>query len=177
VEQIRAGDEIAFRDLYFAFYQPLCAFVLGYVQSPAVAEEIVQDLLAKVWRQRATWWLDGSIQRYLFGAARNRAFNWVRAERVAQRWRKRAEHESGITGMGQGPRGADRQMYEDELHAALDRAMQRLPVRQREAFDLRWRGQLSHAEIGAAMGISAKSVENTLRRAFKALREELTGFL
>src|SRR5437762_8700363 len=36
-------------------YPELCHFVLQFVRSRAVAEELVQDLFLRVWEQRAKW--------------------------------------------------------------------------------------------------------------------------
>jgi RNA polymerase sigma-70 factor (ECF subfamily) len=38
---------------------------------------------------------------------------------------------------------------------------------------LRWRDQLSYAEIAEVMGISVKGVENQLARGLKSLRDRL----
>jgi RNA polymerase sigma-70 factor (ECF subfamily) len=51
-----------------------------------VAEEIVQDLFLTIWRKRATLVIETSVTTYLFTAARNRAMNHLRRERVVRRW-------------------------------------------------------------------------------------------
>ena len=87
VARIRQGDSRAFEALYLAFYPPLCAFVATIIGNAAQSEDIVQDLLYpdlgtpdlvaadERWRAR----------RYLFGAARNRALNHLKRQRVEAR--------------------------------------------------------------------------------------------
>ncbi len=177
VARVRAGDEAAFDAMFVEYYRPLYAFVHGYVRSRALAEELVQDLLMNVWLHRERWHVRGSVRAYLFGAARNRALNCTRNQHIAERSELRAAREVTRPGMGQGPPPIDECAMRGELGAALGRAIERLPARQREAFTLRWQADLSHAEIADAMGIALKTVEFNLSRACRTLREELAAFL
>lgn len=54
LERIRQGDQAAFESLFRAFAPGLCAFTTRYVDSPQVAEEIVQDLFLAVWQKRGS---------------------------------------------------------------------------------------------------------------------------
>jgi RNA polymerase sigma-70 factor (family 1) len=175
VRRIRAGDKVAFAELFHAYYASLCLHVLGYVKVDAVAEEIVQDLLANLWVQRGVLRMHGGIRRYLFGAARNRAYNWVRDQRVVNRWEACAVEDNRVSGMSQGARPTDERVRDQEITRALEGAVLHLSERQREAFTLRRTG-LSYTEIAQIMGISEKTVENTLSRAYTALRKELAPF-
>ncbi len=177
VPRIRAGDKAAFAFAFRAYYRPLCAYVLGHVGIRAVAEELVQDVFANLWAQRSTLYVQDSIRTYLFGAARNRAYNWIRDQRVVARWAGRAVHEAATSGMSRGPEPPDERVRDQELAAALADAVARLTARQREAFLLRARGNLSQVEIARVMGIALKTLENTLTHAFKALRKDLAPFL
>ncbi len=177
VARVRAGDEAAFEAMFLEYYRPLYAFVNGYVRSRALAEELVQELLMNVWLHRERWQVRGSVRTYLFGAARNRALNCTRNQRIAARGTARAAQEATRPGMGQEPPPIDERATWGEFGAALSRAIERLPARQREAFTLRWQAGLSHAEIAAAMGIALKTVEFNLSRACRTLREELAEYL
>ena len=59
------------------------------------------------------------------------------------------------------------------LAGDLDAAMESLPERCRLVMQLRWREQLSYAEIAEVMQISVKGVENQLARGLAALRRRL----
>ncbi len=177
VEQIRAGEIAAFERLFHTYYAPLCAFVAAYVESRALAQDVVADLFAWVWEQRAQWRVRGSVSTYLFGAARNRALNARRHQAVADRWKAEAALDPRVSGMGQGPQASDREVESRDLAHAMVRAVAALPERQQQAFNLRARSHLANAEIGAVMGISEKAVEKTLARAYKTLRDVLDEFV
>lgn len=172
--RVRLGDASAFEELFHAHYEPLCAFVLGYVGSAETAEDVVQEMFAKLWERRGEWDVRGSVRSYLYGAARNRALSHLRHARVAARWAEGALREIDARGPAQA--SADEQVRTDELAQALARAVERLPARRRQAYTLRWQHNLSLAEIAAVMGVTVKCVELQLASASKAVREALADF-
>ncbi len=177
VERVRGGDEAAFEEMFRAFVRELWVFAVGYVGSPEVAEELVQDVFARVWAGRATWDVRDGVRKYLFGAVRNGALRHLGHERIVARWAERAAGDRGAAGVGTGPRPTDDGAQRAELADALRRAVARLPERRRQAYLLRWQRGMSNAAIAQAMGISVKGVEMALVQALKALREELSGLL
>ena len=72
-------------------------------------------------------------------------------------------------------RAADpaRQVEQGQIVALIERALARLPARQREAFLLRYWEELDVAEAAAAMGCSEGSVKTHCSRAVHALAEML----
>ncbi len=175
-QAMRAGDERAFEALFHAQYAPLCRFVREYVRAPDVAEELVQDLFLRLWRDRGRQPVRGSVRSYLYVAARNAALNHIRHEgfvrRLQRRWQA-GEREPALVPAARTPEGdaADR-----ELADAIQAAIRALPERARLAATLRWEHQLSYAEIAEIMEISVKGVENQLGRIVKALRPALEPF-
>src|SRR5690349_5387128 len=72
-DRVRRGDLAAFEELFRAMHAPLCEIADSYVQSQAIAEEIVQDLFFAIWMKRDQLQNVESLQAYLFTAARNRS--------------------------------------------------------------------------------------------------------
>ncbi len=193
VERIRAGDSGAFELLFRTYYVPLRDFLTTYLGARDAAEEVVQDVFAQVWEQRARWEVRESARRYLFGAARNRAFNVMRHRRIVRRWAVRAlgvgsgdggrhpiadgaEVVGPVPGLGQEGIAADAWLATNELAHAAQRAIAALPERCRQAYTLRLHHDLTRAEIAKVMGISVKAVEFHLMRALKAMRGALAEY-
>ena len=81
-------DEILrerFAALFRERYPELCHFVLQFVRSRPVAEELVQDLFLRIWERRQTWEEELPSRSYLYQAARNRALDHLKHERIAER--------------------------------------------------------------------------------------------
>jgi RNA polymerase sigma-70 factor (ECF subfamily) len=172
LQRIRAGDTSVFEQLMRQYYAGLSDFALGYVGTRVGAEEVVQDVFSTLWERRAAWRVRGTLRAYLFGAVRNRALNALRQERADERRSARAAAEPVAPGLGY-PCDPDDVARTEARALGLELAIADLPRAQRAAVELRWQHGLSYAEIAAALGVSAKTVENHLARALAALRRAL----
>ena len=72
---------------------------------------------------------------------------------------------------------AQSHLVEEEIQIALKRAVDLLPDRCREVFELSRTHNLKYAEIAQVLGISVKTVEAQMGKALRVLREELRPWL
>jgi len=141
------------------------------VRSRAIAEEIVQDVMLELWKRRETLADDSSPQAYLFQSTRNRSLNHLRHERVAKDAEPFATRSEIVESK------AHSRMVEEEMRVAMRRAVDSLPDRCREIFELSRTNGLKYLEIAALLGISVKTVEAQMGKALRVLREELSPWL
>jgi RNA polymerase sigma-70 factor, ECF subfamily len=174
-ERIQAGDPAAFEALFREHYHGLCLFAARLVGSDAIAEELVQDVLLRVWQQREQWTVTGTVAAYLYGAVRNQALGHLRRAKVERKWQERREVDPHPA-FGQVPQ-ADESVRGAELAAAIERAISHLTPRCREAYLLRRQHHLSYAEIADVMHVTPKTVEIHIGAALKALRASLAEWL
>ena len=170
--RIRAGDVKAFELVFRAYYQPLCALAARFVRDSAAAEDLVQDVFGAIWTARATLEIKTSLRAYLYASIRNRALNLRKHQAVADDW-DRDESADDVRELHPRPLQPDALLDRKLLESRLDAAFNDLPERAATALRLRWRHDLSYAEIAEAMGISVKGVEKLLSRGLRALRERL----
>ena len=163
---VREGNAAAFEGVFRTYYRRLCGVVYAYVGSAESAEEIVQELFLKIWRQRESLEITDSLQGYLFRAARNEALNHLKHQRVELQWRGREQAADQRVAPS-----ADDALAERELSRAIEAAIAALPERCRMVFTMSRRQGLSYAEIAESLGISVKTVEVHIGRALKSLRE------
>lgn len=175
--RVRQGDGEAFETLFRRYYDGLAAFAEGYVRAPEVAEDLTVDVFVRIWERRAEWELRGTPRAYLYSAVRNEALAWLRRRKMVERAHAGAAADGRNPGMGAAPLDSDAEVQARELEEAAEHAILRLPERSREAFVLHRRHGLSYAEVAQAMGISPKTVEIHISRAFKSLRAQLAAFL
>ena len=165
-------DNDAFEALFREHYASLATFALRYLRDRSIAEELVQDLFADLWARRATWTpRAGSERAYLLAAVRNRALNLRKRQALERDW-ERDEAAADVRELHPHPVQSDH-LQTAELQQQVNAALESLPERCRLVMHLRWREQLSYAEIAEVMGISVKGVENQLARGLERLRETL----
>jgi RNA polymerase sigma-70 factor (ECF subfamily) len=167
-QRVKEGDIDAFEALFREHYASLCRFAIRFVSDPARAEDLVQSVFTTLWVNRETWAVEHSARAYLFAAVRNAALNDRRSQAVRKEWAQ-AEEAALQTERPDSP-GADEILIRQETSTRLAQAIASLPERCRMVMELRWREQLSYAEIAEAMGISIKGVENQLARGIQRVR-------
>jgi RNA polymerase sigma-70 factor (ECF subfamily) len=141
------------------------------VRSRAIAEEIVQDVMLELWKRRESLADNSSPQAYLFQSTRNRSLNHLRHERVVKEAEPYATKTEAVDSK------AHSHMVEDEMRAAVQRAIEGLPDKCREIFEMSRTNGLRYSEIATVLGISIKTVEAQMGKALRVLREELNPWL
>jgi len=172
------GEPSAFAALFERYYDALCAFAEGFVASADEAEEVVAEVFVRIWERRKRLDIQISVKSYLYSATRNQALNHLRRRGTEERWLDQASSSGELPGMSRSSRhGVLAELHAVELNQALERAIETLPPRPREVFILHRRHGLTYAEIAETLGVAAKTVENHIGRALKALRTDLAPFL
>ena len=171
LQQLRNDGHEAFDAIFRTHYAGLVGVAESMVRERAIAEELAQEVMLELWRRRHTLQVQESLRAYLFRATRNRALNHIRHLRVERLGEPYARGEESVPAVG------PRQLVEAEIHEALADAVQALPERCRQVFELSRVQGLRQQEIAAEMGISVKTVEAQMGKALRMLRERLAPWL
>jgi RNA polymerase sigma-70 factor (ECF subfamily) len=107
---------------------------------------------------------------FLFRAVASAAIDLLRRRAVRAAFAERFEPMPA-----EGERAPDEAASRAADAARLRRALARLPERARQAFLLHRIHDLTHAEVAARLGVSPKTVERDIARAFRHCRAKLEG--
>lgn len=173
VERLRAGDETALSILYEANFHDLWVFARRYV-GEAFAEEVVQDVFLWVWTHQ-TWTIKTTFRAYLFGAIRHRALNLVHRDAIETRAAELLQRDA--TELYRREDDISGTAAHAELRRAVAQTVAALPERQRAAIILRIDRELSYAEIGESLGISATAAGNLVKKGEEKLRAALRTYM
>ncbi len=147
--------------LYTVHYKALVRLAALLVRDSATAEEVVQESFVAMhggWRRLRD---SDKALSYLRQSVVNRSRSVLRHRMVVDRNAPKPQPD-----MPSAEQGAIALLERSAVIAAL----RTLPSRQREALVLRYYGDLSEAQIAAAMGISKGAVKSHTARAMAALR-------
>lgn len=165
------GDADAFRVLYQRHRDKLYRYALRLAASSAEADEIFQDVWLAVIHGRVRYRPTAKFVTYLFAIAHRRMVDTLRRQ---GRWREEAAAAEEIDRIAD---AAFRQPQEMALRAehrdALNVAIARLPLVQREAFLMQAESGMSLEEIAEATQTGRETVKSRLRYAYIRLRREL----
>lgn len=170
-DRIRAGDEGAFDSVFRAHYAHLVRMAESVLRERALAEEIAQDVMLELWRRRQSLEVDQTLRAYLIRSTRNRALNYIRHQRIVTREAMIAASDSRTSP------SAEDEILGSELEHAVRKAIDALPEKVREVFQLSREQGLKYAEIAAALEVSVKTVEKRMGQALSELRARLAPWL
>jgi RNA polymerase sigma-70 factor (ECF subfamily) len=165
----KAGDQRAF-DVLFERYTPrLHSFLARMVRDRGRAEELTQDVFIRLYTAAGRYEARTRFSTYVFGIAHNLALN-----HLARAWRQREQP----TDVAPEPAADPAQDPTDALdaartRAALERAIDELPERQRAALLLRAHEDMDYDGIAQALGTSVPGVKSLLHRARETLLAKL----
>ncbi len=171
VREIRAGDQGAYKQLFYQYCQPLANYARRFVQDSQLAENLVQEVFLQVWMRRASLDPNRDIKSYLYTATRNRALNELRHARL-----ETASAGDPALAVPQQKTPED-EWDQQQVALQVNRAIARLPKRCRVIFSMSRFDQLTYAEIAEHLNLSIKTVETQMGRALKALRRSLTHLI
>lgn len=168
LQRIASGDEQAFRDLAYTYHSRLKGFVFNMTQSPEQTEEVVQDVLLKIWMVRKTLVEVTNFQTFLFVITRNMAVNAMRSA-IRQRVRHAKWQREQPDAFNEINSGDD--MVLSDL---VEEAINALPPQQQQAWLLSRREGLKYEQIAEKMAISRETVKRHISLANAAITHYLT---
>jgi RNA polymerase sigma-70 factor (ECF subfamily) len=163
LERIGQGDEGAFRRLVERHVDKGYGLALRILRNPADAEDVVQDVLVKVWTSRGTWRAGSArFSTWLYRVITNRCIDLCR--------RPRTTDVEDVPELPDGKADAVTTIHVGEVNLLLERAMGKLPNQQRIAIILSYHDDLSNPEIAEIMDTTISAVESLLKRGRQQLR-------
>jgi RNA polymerase sigma-70 factor, ECF subfamily len=159
------GDVNALRELYRSFERPLYALGVRWYDDRDLAEELVQEVTVRVWRNATRYEpARGTASAWIFGVARNVAADLARA-------RNRRPIPVSEIPLDDAAAPWD----EDEAWRAWEvgKAIRSLPTEQRKVIELAYVYQFTQSEIARALGIPLGTVKTRISLALTKLQARL----
>ena len=167
--RIRKGDKGQFESLFRSSYVSLVRYAKTLLKDQDTAEEVVQDLFYRIWKDREKIKIESSLNGYLFRSVHNRCLHFIEHNRIVE---KHAEEMSFRP--PESPENPSDILNYKELQAKIASILEKLPERCGKIFYMNRFEGLKYTEIAEKLSVSVKTVEANMGRALKEFRKELT---
>lgn len=171
IDRVKDGEQKAFEEIYRCYYPQLFSFLMRFVKSEDLAEDIIHNVFYKVWENRDRLQANGTLKAYLFKAVRNQALKHLSKTRDHKTIQ--FSEETAQIDIDQNPEVL---MELREFREAYRYAVNKLPEKRRNIFLMHREDKLTYREISEVLDLSIKTVETQISRSMKFLIDQLSRF-
>lgn len=150
--------------LFYKMRDKLYRYALRFVKDSDSAEDVVQDVMQKLWQKREEADSIENLEAWLMVLTRNRSLDLLRKVKDNQ---VSVDEAFGIS--DQSP-AADTMLEHADLMTILQQCIDQLPDKQRTVFHLREIEQMTYDEIAQMTGFNIDDVKVSLFRARKHMQ-------
>ena len=177
IEQLKEGDETAFKTIVEQWKDMVYNTILGIVQNETEAEDLAQDVFIKVFEKISTFKGDSKFSTWLYRIATTTALDHLRSKKRKKRF-----------GFLQSLGGGDEKETIPDFHhpgvsldnkeraTVLFKAIESLPENQKTAYTLHKLEGLSYRDVSEVLNTTVSAVESLMSRANQNLRKELEEY-
>jgi RNA polymerase sigma-70 factor, ECF subfamily len=182
--RLQAGDESALRDLAEAYGSKIYQLAFRYLRNKEDAEEVMQDVLFKVYRKVGAFRGDAALSSWIYRITFNAAMSRLRTAK----YQRTHNDELSITAAeADEPKStrheiadwsdlADEQVLRSQLRKRVARAIMALPAIYRAPVMLRDIQGMSTEEASAMLRVKDQTLKSRLHRGRLILRKQLSDF-
>ena len=174
IKALKHGESKAYTFLVDTYHYKLCVYAYGLTNDHDLSEDIVQNVFIRIWKNRLKLKDDFSVKGYLYKSVYNEFIDQYRKQKSVLSLEKKyidalsvlveEESESSLV----------------KLIAIVKKEIEKLPPKCKQTFLLSKKEGLTNIEIAEYLGISIKSVEAHITKAFSILRkstdDKMNGF-
>lgn len=168
--------EAEFRRLYQAHRAAVHAYFTGRTGDPQLSADLMQDVFMRAWQHldRLTGMPEDGQRAWIFTVARNASIDSSRRQHTAADTEQALARERARQPGTGAP--ASTAVLAAERVAVVSEAISRLPDDQRVALTMAAAGEMTSAQIGAAIGVPAGTVRYRLSLARRTLAQALRRY-
>ncbi|HAQ21193.1 MAG TPA: hypothetical protein DCR40_18470 [Prolixibacteraceae bacterium] len=169
--QLAEDNPAAIEELFNYYYHRLYHFSKSFLKLDEGIDDVLQEVFIKIWQNRKNIRTTHTFNAFIFTITRNLLLNELRSRLNDQK----VKDKIGKLAIPIEYSFIEQSEYYD-LKEKVDRAIDELPVRQKEIFSLSRINGYSHKEIAEKLNITTKAVEFHIAKATVLLRKKLLNF-
>ncbi len=160
-----------FQSIYQQYYTKLCFYATSILADDEESEEIVQNVIYKLWEQREKFNEIENLQSYLYRSVKNLCINIINRQKIEDKYKSEAWIELKNIELHAIEPLENNQEQEKKLYEAIEQ----LPERCKEVLLLSKFQGMKNKEIAEHLDVSVKAIEASITRAFTLLRKMMNN--
>lgn len=170
LQRLLIGDSNAFDFIFKKFYPALCFFATKLTSDKFVAEEIVQDILYKLWNKHADFNSLNSIKAFLYISTRNASMNFLKKEH------SKIKHDLEFAfSEDEFQEPVINEIIYTEVLREISNEVDALPEQCGKIIKMIFEDDLEPKQIADELGITISTVYNQKMRGLSILKKRLSG--
>lgn len=167
IKLLKKGDAKAYAYMVDLYYKKLCDYASNLARDNFKSEDIVQNVIIRMWQQREKLNSNISIKNYLYKSVYNEFIDQYRKEiAVTKLEKKYIEGLDMVINVKDAPET-------NRLMALVQSEIEQLPPKCKETFLLSKQDGLTYVEIAEYQNVSVNTVEKQMVKAFSILRKKM----
>ena len=159
------NSEPAFKSIYMSYCDRIMRYLIMYVNSPQIAEELLSDVFFALWENRKQLLDISNFDAYIYRIAKFKVLNYLR------------DNKSLTIDLDEIPidlfafteTTTEDDYISEELIHALNEAIEQLPTKSKLAFKLIREDGMKYKDAADHLGVSVKTLEAQLTYAVKKI--------
>jgi len=172
LKKMSEDDENSFEIIYNRHHILIYRYVLNFVKSPEIAEDLTQEVFIRIWELRKDLVNIKSLRAYLIAIGRNHAINFLK--KASNENNKKAEI---LLFYQNSNNSSDYKLLSSEYKEFIQNVLNSLPVQTRQVFKLCREQDKSYDEISNLLNISSNTVKKHIVRTHKLFKKKLDFLL
>ena len=162
ISDFKIGKVEAFEKIFHQLYARLCSFSINYTKNVEIAEELVGDSFLVIWNKHEKFDDIISLKSYLYATVRNASLDYLK---------KKGEVIPIDIEFPDSTKNMEYFIIEEETHNMLYKALDTLPDKCKQVFEMSCLDGVKYQDIADEMQISLNTVKSQRARAIQLLKD------
>jgi RNA polymerase sigma-70 factor (ECF subfamily) len=176
LRRVAMRDRVAFAQLYDRLSGVLYSTAIRILNDTREAEDVLQEVFLQIWEKAGSY--DPSLGRpfsWVLTLTRNRAIDRLRSLRRRSEFIAEATETAVTTHLNRQQDAGE--IYDRDQSQMIRRALEGLPLEQRQAIEMAFLGGMTQTEISDQLGQPLGTIKARIRRGVMRLREVVGEWL
>ncbi|WP_108869911.1 RNA polymerase sigma factor [Aquimarina aquimarini] len=167
IEELRRGNEFVYRRLYEMHYNELCAYIYNLSRDKQQAEDIVQNVMLKIWKNRKSLRITTSIKSYLYKSCYYELLDSYKRNKKELNYIEQIKKDALELFVEE-----DNDFVKNRIIKVREE-IEKLPPKCKEVFVLNKLQGFKYKEVAEQLNVSIKTVEAQMYKAMTRIKKSL----